>query len=209
MKKLKFLFKMALFIAFLGGLFVALFLQEVGFLGNGFEKACREKGIALPLQDPRLVVDVGGKTLSIYEGETLIRRYDVASGRARRLGALDRDSNSTPVGEYRVVRKAVRESMFSRGSRFLQIDYPNADDADRAWDLGRLDRAQYDAIITAVEAAKPPPENTPIGGNLGIQGNYFSIVGDSFTDGSIALSNGDIVDLFDHIPLGTPVTINP
>ncbi len=209
MRKLKFLFKTALLFSFLGALFIVFFLQEIAFLGNGFEKAAREKGIVLPLKDPRIVVDVGGKTMMVYEGETLLRRYDIATGQSRRLGALDKDAASTPVGEYKVVRKAIRESMFLRGSRFLQIDYPSPEDADRAWDLGRLNRGQYDAIYQAHDYGKPPPDDTPIGGNLGIQGNYFTLMGDTFTDGSIALSNGDLVDIFDFIPVGTPVIIRP
>ncbi len=206
-KKLKFLFKLSVGASIFTGLFVLLFLQEVAVFGDGFIRACGEKGISLPLQDPNILVDVSDSTLTIKDGEVVIRRYDVSTGSGKFLGALDKDGKATPLGEYRVTRKSVRESVLFHGSRFLQFNFPSEEDIENAWDQGLINRTEYERYYDAVANGSAIPTNLSISRELGIQGNYFAILGAKSTNGGIALSNGDINEIFEHIPVGTPVVI--
>ena len=106
-----------------------------------------------------------------------------------------------------MIRKAKREDMLFKGSRFLQIDFPSDDDIERAWDQGLITSLDYERYYDVRESTGKPPQDLPITRDIGIQGNYFSLMGSKSTNGSIALSNGDINDIFQHIPVGTPVVI--
>ncbi|MCA9319673.1 MAG: L,D-transpeptidase [Planctomycetes bacterium] len=209
MKKLKSLFKFSLFVSFLGALFVAFYLEEWSLIGGQFEKACVEKGVRLPLEEPRLEVSVHNKTLSVFDGEVLIRRYDIGTGKGRAMGMLKKGSGSTPEGEYRIVRKAVRERIFSQGSRFMEIDYPNIDDIETAFERGVIDASQFQSAISARRNGDPMPDSLPIGDCLGIQGNHLLFMGANSTNGGVAMKNGDINDLYEYIPVGTPLVIHP
>ena len=206
-KKLRFLFKCAVVMTIFFVIFVAFFLEELEITGNGFVKSCREGGIALPLDQPRIEVDVSDGTMTIFDGDKVVRRYDVACGENRRNGVVGPGSNSTPIGEYTIRRKAIRESLFRRGSRFLELDFPSEDDLGKAFDGGLIDRDQYQRALDCIRDGRVIPGDIPLAGHLGIQGNYYPFMGSRFTDGSVALKNGDIVDFFDYIPVGSRVVI--
>jgi hypothetical protein len=87
------------------------------------------------------------------------------------------------------------------------LDNPNAGDAKRAREAGAITREDYMTIVAADEANQTPPTGTVMGGPLGIQGNFFFFRERHFTDGSVALANSDINELFDYVPVGTPVLI--
>lgn len=203
---LKRFFKLAVFGGVVYGLFVIVYLQEVTF-GGGFEKDCADAGIILPLDEPRIEVDVSNYTMSLYDGERMVRRYDIAVGENRRLGILTKDAESTPLGEYRITRKAIREDIFRRGSRFFEIDFPSLEDIESAYEVGLIDAENYARCHRAFLAGDPLPNDLPIGDTLGIQGNHSVLAGNRSTDGSIALRNADINQIFEHIPVGTPVII--
>ena len=69
-----------------------------------------------------------------------------------------------------------------------------------------ISRAQHDAIVRAIKRKATPPQNTALGGDIYIHGNGAS---SDWTWGCVALENEDIKELFDAVPVGTPVTIKP
>jgi hypothetical protein len=188
-------------IAFVGG-----FLQE--FHGRDLDERASTLGIRLPLKDPRLEVSCFRFAVELWDGDTLVKRYEAGFGRSPVCGRVGKDLASTPMGEYEVIRKEIREDILNRGSRFLQLDYPNSGDAQRGLESGILARDEYERIVAADRAGDPPPYDTALGGPLGIQGNYFFFRERHYTDGSVAISNADINELFDHVPIGTPVIIH-
>ncbi len=208
-KRLKFFFKAAVVSSFAYGLFVLLFLQEITIFGDSFVKACNDQGIGLPLSDPRILIDISDSTLTINDGDKLIRRYDIATGTNRISGILSKEGESTPIGEYKVIRKAIRESVFFQGSRFLQIDFPSEDDIENAWEQGLINSGEYARYYEARDNNRPPPPGLGISRSIGIRGNYFAISGPRSTNGAVAMSNGDINEIFEYIPIGTPVVIRP
>jgi lipoprotein-anchoring transpeptidase ErfK/SrfK len=65
-------------------------------------------------------------------------------------------------------------------------------------------RALNDAIREAQRRGQRPPWDTPLGGTVGIHGNG---AGSDWTWGCVALEDGDIEELWEVCPLGTPVVI--
>jgi hypothetical protein len=71
---------------------------------------------------------------------------------------------------------------------------------------GLITKAEAESIISAVRAGRCPPWNTALGGEIFIHGGGAS---SDWTFGCAALENPEIKELFDIIPTGTPVRIEP
>jgi murein L,D-transpeptidase YafK len=72
----------------------------------------------------------------------------------------------TPRGTYTVgwIRK---ESKFVH---FIGLNYPSLADAERGYRNGVIGRATFERIKQAIERGKTPPQDTPLGGQIGIHG---------------------------------------
>lgn len=206
-----------LYLVFLGVLFPGQSLHLAG-LDEGFPSAwpqrsipaiAREKRLPLPLAGPRLVVDKSEGVLTLYSGDTEIKRYFVAFGPNYLAGDKEVEGDlRTPEGLYHVVGK---EIVFLPdpylGSRWLQLDYPNLEDARRGLARGRISHAEFEAIRTKVEGGRLAPQKTPLGGEIGIHGGHGPGKGLTWTHGCIALTNRDVEELYRYVPVGTPVEI--
>lgn len=137
------------------------------------------------------------------------RRFTIALSRARSGPKRVRGDHRMPEGEYRVagVPRA------SRFHRFVPIDYPSLADAELALAEGRIDRATHARIARAHEHGHMPPQDTPLGGLLGLHGEGRRWRGDSlhldWTDGCVAMSDEWIDFVAERAPRGTPVRIAP
>ena len=171
--------------------------------------AAASVGVAVPLSDPRIVASVSRGCVELFDGGVLVKRYPAGFGRHRVPGLVGAQHASTPVGDYVVTRSAVREQPLLRGARWIEIDFPSEDDAARAFDQGLIDLDTFDRIVRARRRGEAPPCPPSLGGPFGIQGNFFTVSPKHCTDGSIALSNADVIELWRHVPVGTPVTIIP
>ena len=162
----------------------------------------------IPAADRWLLVDTGKRTLSIMEGERILRSFENISigrdgaSRTRFLGG-----QQTPLGTYRI--SSLREK--TRYHRFFGINYPSLQDALRAHGAGLISTADLKAIRTAQEHGREPPISTPLGGNIGIHGlgNGDPEVHADFnwTDGCIAVTNDQADELAAWVWLGMTVVI--
>lgn len=153
-------------------------------------------------------VDTREATLHVYRGGQVVERIEaIAIGRAgassdRRLG-----DRRTPLGEFRV--RDVRDS--PQWQRFFQIDYPDEARAALGLRNGEIDHPTYAAIIASLERGKMPPQNTPLGGFLGIHGIGRGDIrvhrAFHWTDGCIAVTNEEVGILSRWIGEGTRVVI--
>ena len=90
---------------------------------------------------------------------------------------------------------------------FLQINYPSSEDAERARNSLLISNTDYINISQAETNGEPPPDNTELGGNIGIHG--FGSESSWTKDGSISLNNIDLEEVFWNIPVGCPIMILP
>ena len=145
------------------------------------------------------------RQMELREGDTLVRRFQIALGRAPQLTKQVRGDKRTPVGRYYVSEKR-RNSRFHR---FLGINYPNADDAERAYESQLISASQWADIFLADLRGQVPASNTPLGGRIGIHGHAGRpVVPVDWTDGCIAIGDEEIDFLYDRVPLGTAVIIH-
>lgn len=113
-----------------------------------------------------LEVDKSERLLRVkFAGETY-RQYHVAYGRGgsgdkQRLG-----DKRTPEGIYRI-------SGFNESSQFhffIRLNYPNVKDAFAGLRNNIISENEFNQIINALKFGKLPPQNTALGGAIGIHG---------------------------------------
>ena len=158
--------------------------------------------LKLPLINPRIVVFKNKRMLELYSDGKLVRTYRVGLGLNPVPPKKRQGDHATPEGDYYVFVRNDRSAFYLS----LGISYPNVADAERGVRDNLISKGQRDAIIGAIKRKARPPQNTALGGDIFIHGNG---AGSDWTWGCVALENADIKELFDAVPVGTPVTIKP
>ncbi|MFN7929282.1 MAG: L,D-transpeptidase family protein [Blastocatellia bacterium] len=151
----------------------------------------------------QLVVKKSTRQLLLYDGKRkLLKTYKIALG-PHPFGTKQKQGDgATPEGEYYLTHKNPRSNFYLS----LGVSYPNIADAQSGLRRKLISQAQHDAIVAAINAQQKPPQNTKLGGDIFIHGG--GNVSD-WTAGCIALTNQDIKELFDLLPVKTPVKIEP
>jgi murein L,D-transpeptidase YafK len=159
---------------------------------------------ALPekLGAPHIVIYKSRRRLELYDGEQLLRTYQVALGRQPLGDKLKEGDGATPEGTFYVCTKNAK----SRYDRFVGVSYPNAEDGARGLRAGLISAAQNHQIRQAMERGVRPPWDTKLGGQIGIHGGG---VARDWTQGCVAVTDEAIEELFEVIPYGTVVAIKP
>jgi murein L,D-transpeptidase YafK len=119
------------------------------------------------------------------------------------------------LGDQRMPEGAYKISGPARTSRFhlfIPFDYPSRADADLALAEGRISKDTHAAVAGAHKAGRLPPQDTPLGGVLGIHGEGKRWRGDhllNWTEGCIAMSDRSIAVLAKLVRPGMPLVIEP
>jgi murein L,D-transpeptidase YafK len=142
----------------------------------------------LPQVD-RIVVHKSRRRLYLMDGGRIVRSYKIALG-LEPVGPKQRDGDfRTPEGWYRLARRNPRSDYFLS----IQISYPNAGDMERAhthhWQTGG-------AIM--IHGLPNRLKNSPW---------YYQH--NDWTDGCIAVSDADMVEIWLLTRDGTPIDILP
>ncbi len=155
-------------------------------------------------------IDKGNRQLIVRSGDEVLKVFSVAVGRG---GAGDKQrtgDNKTPVGTYRVVGF----NPSNRFDYFVRLNYPNVKDAFYGLRNEVITRDEFDRIVTALRGGRLPPQNTALGGAIGIHG-----IGEQtptklrihdrmdWTEGCIALRNEQVRELRHYLGIGTRVVI--
>lgn len=170
--------------------------------------------VALPVNADEAVphywawVDVHGKRIVVLNDRTIVKVFTGASigmgGAGQKTGRGDR---ITPIGLYKIGWTNER----SQFHRFFGLNYPSVADANYAIIHKHISLNQYRAIIAAHDEGRVPPQNTPLGGNVGIHGlrRKDQKVHETmnWTFGCIALTNKQIDSLSNYLKKDTPVMI--
>ncbi len=154
------------------------------------------------LVDPAVVIEKQRRALTVYSAGAPVKTYLVALGREPVGDKEVEGDGRTPEGEFYVCMKNPE----SRYHRALGLSYPNDEDAGRGLAAGLITSREHRQILEANRHFTQPPWKTALGGEIMIHG--AGTLSD-WTQGCIALDDPDVAELFDALPLGTPITIVP
>lgn len=160
----------------------------------------RSAALALLLVDPKIVISKSKRTLHLYSSRRLVKTYRVALGLSPVEDKVRARDRRTPEGDFYIYIKNAHSQFYLS----LGISYPNQQHAERGLRDGLITRGQYAQIVGALTQKRAPLQNTRMGGEIFIHGNGSH---SDWTWGCVALDDRDIRELFDAVPVGTPVTI--
>lgn len=155
-----------------------------------------------------LLVDTTSHELSVMQDRKARATFsDIAIGRGGVAKNRRQGDQKTPLGEFRIAWVNPN----SRFRLFFGLNFPTREYASDALSEGLITSETYAEIEYAAFQRVPPPQNTPLGGYIGIHGigNGSSMIHQrvNWTDGCIALSNQQIEKLAKWIHVGTKVVI--
>jgi hypothetical protein len=165
----------------------------------------REVNYKYPLDqvcNPKLLVFKDKRRLMVLENDILIRDYRIGLGPRPSGDKLVQGDGRTPEGEFYVCVKKPNSSYH----KSLGLSYPSPKHAERALVAGNISPREFAKIVQAIDSRSRPPWDTVLGGQIFIHGGGAH---EDWTKGCVALYNTDIDELFEIIPVGTPVYIMP
>lgn len=165
-------------------------------------------GVSQAAAELWVLVDTAAETLTVMDGERPLEVFrDIALGRKGAGRKRWRGDDTTPLGVFRVGWM----NPHSRFSLFIGLDYPNLEYAEQAYRENRIDVRTYYAIRHAILEGRTPPQDTLLGGSIGIHGlggaDPWFHASFNWTQGCIALTNGQIWRLAQWVQQGTRVEI--
>ena len=164
------------------------------------------------MAETEIIISRSDHSLIVLRNDIVMKRFHVAFGSGGRFGKVKQGDRKTPYGKYKVMLIKGSERFHS----FIQLDYPNVNDAEQGYFNDILTREEYRSIIDAHWEGKMPPQNTPLGGAIGLHGigketeeridihEHFD-----WTKGCLALRNHELDLLTAFIRKGTTVLITP
>ncbi|MCK4493930.1 MAG: L,D-transpeptidase [Methylococcales bacterium] len=155
-----------------------------------------------------LLIDTKKHQLEVKEGERTVAIYRKVSIGRRGAGFKNRRGDKiTPLGTYKI-------GWINRQSRFRTFygfTYPSIENAEEALNRALISKTTYHAIVNAHLDYRTPPQNTPLGGRIGLHGvgkgsaqihNLWD-----WTNGCIAITNAQIDDIGYWITIGMTVKV--
>lgn len=177
-------------------------------LGLLTSTACLVAQAESPEASPWVLVDSKSNTLTVMERGRPVQTFrDIALGRGGVAAYRRAGDGKTPRGEFRVawVNPA------SPYHLFFGLDYPGEDHAAEAYQSRLIDADTYERIRLARARGELPPQDTALGGYIGIHGVGTQAAGLARrydrTQGCIALSDDEIERLAHWVWIGTRVVI--
>jgi murein L,D-transpeptidase YafK len=164
--------------------------------------------MAAPTADVWLAVDTDKLSLAVMQGDAPLKVFEnIAIGSNGPTLTKQRGDEKTPLGEFIITQ--IRRS--ERFKLFMALNYPNLDHTERAFQEQRIDVGVYKALTYDLKHGRPPSQNTSLGGQLGIHGVgkgdmkvHESV---NWTDGCIALTNDQLLELAGWVAVGTRVVV--
>ena len=155
-----------------------------------------------------LLVDTQALSLQVKQGQKTVDVFEnISIGRNGAGFKEQRGDDITPLGTYKIGWINKKSSFHM----FYGFDYPSREVAQRALEDGLISRKTFHSIEKAHLRRKVPPQNTPLGGRLGIhgvgRGDKKMHAAMNWTHGCIALTNSQIDRLGKWVAKGTVVKV--
>ena len=158
-----------------------------------------EVWILIDTKKAQLEIKKGNITIKVMENIAIGRN---GAGFKHRVG-----DDVTPLGTFRIGWINKKSPFY----RFYGFDYPSPEIADEALLSGLLSKKSHTRIINAHKKDKVPPQNTKIGGQIGIHGlgnaDPFIHQTMNWTHGCIAITNEQVDKLERWIKKGIKVKV--
>jgi murein L,D-transpeptidase YafK len=166
------------------------FFSFVALLGLcAFGSFGPDKPLRPPENADSILILKKAHTLELMSGGKVIRTYTVALGRGGLAPKQREGDGLTPEGHYTIDAKNANSAYH----RALHISYPNPDDRKRAAALGQHPGGAV--MIHGLPNGK---------GWVGASHRLYD-----WTLGCIAVTNQEIDEIWNLVPVGTPVEIRP
>ena len=160
-----------------------------------------------------VVVESDRSEIVMLRHDREIGRFPVALGRGG-VGKRRRGDEMTPRGRYRLLEP----TQSRRFRHFIPISYPNADDIRRGLDREFITQAEHDRMLAVIRAEGLAPQDSNLGGNVGIHAPVAPHVGTAEptgggpdplerTGGCIVMRAADLEAFLERIEPGTPIEI--
>lgn len=166
---------------------------------------------AIPVDDTWILVDTKDKDVRIMENNNPIKVFNHAAfGRGGVGLKRKRGDNVTPKGIYTIGWNNDKSDF----RKFFGLTYPSIQDAENGLQQGLINDSEYQAIVKAHLEHKIPPQNTALGGSVGIHGlgaplrRWKKHLFLNWTEGCVALTNEQIDELAMYVKPGMFVVIN-
>lgn len=145
--------------------------------------------------DFKIVIDKSDYELRVYDADGWLATYPAVFGNKDQSDKLMEGDRKTPNGSYRIISKRNHP----KWGKFMLLDYPNVENKKRFADR---------------KASGRIPSSATIGGAIGIHGTrpaeeYAVDKYMNWTLGCISVKYSDIFELYDLLPVGTEVRIQP
>jgi len=160
--------------------------------------------------DYDIVITKSKQELAVVKGDQTVKYFRIATGKGGNGTKREQGDQKTPVGIYKIID-------FKNNSQFhlfMQIDYPNLLDAWYGYKNNIISADEFKKIAVAYKSRQKPPQDTRLGGYIGIHGigqqndEQLQIHnGYNWTNGCIALTNEQIMELKQYVAIGTKVII--
>ncbi len=173
------------------------------------DEAMAQKNI-LELGEVSIVVDRSNYRLHLYSDSILVKSYKVVFGKNSRSTNKSLSDYNTPIGKYVICEKKV----LTQFHKMLRINYPNENDLAMLLKKEEISKVQYQKFIETKNIFGCADEELLPGGAIGIvgTGEYNLIFKNlpfafNWTNGSVAVSNENVDELYSVTKIGTKVTI--
>ncbi len=183
---------------------VILNLREVPL-----QEAMTEKGFT-KLHNPNIIINRKDYSLNLYEDTVLIKSYHASFGKNVHNPKTRADDFATPVGTYQICSIDKDHKYYIK----LKLNYPNINDITEALRKNLITQQEFDQLKFEFYYEDCPTLETPLGNDVSIHGiGEYNVIFKNlpfvfnWTDGSIAVSNEDIYELYSVVSKGTKVVI--
>lgn len=157
-----------------------------------------------------LVISKSLQEMRIMNGDEIVKQFYVAHGRGGKGTKKKQGDKKTPLGTYEIV--ALKDS--DKFHYFMHINYPSLPDTWAGYKDGIINADELHAITTAIKKNDVPPQNTKLGGFIGLHGlgrttkKKLAIHNAlNWTEGCIAMTNEQIDHLRKYARVGTKIVI--
>ena len=189
---------------------IILMIVIAVFLFCGHQAVWAATNPASAEQEPfLLLISKSAHTLTLFKEGQAIKKYSCAFGVNPDGDKLQQGDNRTPEGTFYITDKEKLGNHPYLGRTWMGLSYPATSHAERAIKQNLISSEQYQAILEANRRGAMPPQNTRLGGWIGIHGGREDLTKQKidWTEGCIAMLDSDLEELYSIITLGTKVII--